>query len=398
MTVFYVDFEGGNDASSGTSFAQRWKTLTSGATAARIAPGDEIRIMASPEPTSLGQSATWTDNSPTVTLTTAVTQTITNCETAWTASANVTCSISSSFRHQGSAGCGFAFSSGFTTGKAAHFPLTTLDLSAYEQISFWLYLTGTLTTGSLQIKLCSDSTGDTPVDTFTISDTLSNSHWHCFTINKGSALGSSISSIALYAISDPGTPTVYLDHIIACKAASANDALTLRSLIGKNNGSELEWWPIATIEGTTITLNGGPWASSISTATVAYFGTTASVTTYKREAIYIGNLAAQTVGDSGTAGSPITYSGGWDRTNMSTRNGITWLGGKGPGSGLTASSKSYVSVDKLYFSHWVTGVDLSGAAGYYNWLFGDLAFSGCTNGLQFDDARRLRVGIGRAHV
>lgn len=38
----------------------RWKTITSGATAVRIAPGDEVRIMGSPAPTQLGVSALWT--------------------------------------------------------------------------------------------------------------------------------------------------------------------------------------------------------------------------------------------------------------------------------------------------------------------------------------------------
>lgn len=42
MTTFYLDFAGGNDASDGTTFANRWKTITSGATAAPSAPGDSI--------------------------------------------------------------------------------------------------------------------------------------------------------------------------------------------------------------------------------------------------------------------------------------------------------------------------------------------------------------------
>ena len=37
----------------------RWKTSTTGATAVRIVPGDELRVMASPEPTSVG-AGTWT--------------------------------------------------------------------------------------------------------------------------------------------------------------------------------------------------------------------------------------------------------------------------------------------------------------------------------------------------
>ena len=37
-----------------------WKNITTGATAVRTIPGDEIRIMGSPAPTSLGQTAVWT--------------------------------------------------------------------------------------------------------------------------------------------------------------------------------------------------------------------------------------------------------------------------------------------------------------------------------------------------
>lgn len=38
MATYYLDFENGNDANDGTTFANRWKSLTNGATAARIAP------------------------------------------------------------------------------------------------------------------------------------------------------------------------------------------------------------------------------------------------------------------------------------------------------------------------------------------------------------------------
>src|SRR3972149_419032 len=61
MAIFYLDYEGGNDVNDGTTFANRWKTFTSGATAARIAPGDVIRVMASPDQTSLGITGVWTD-------------------------------------------------------------------------------------------------------------------------------------------------------------------------------------------------------------------------------------------------------------------------------------------------------------------------------------------------
>ncbi len=60
-----------------------WKTLTSGATSERIAPGDIIRLAKSLAPTSIGD-ATWTTLSKTVTLDSAQTANIDMCETIWT--------------------------------------------------------------------------------------------------------------------------------------------------------------------------------------------------------------------------------------------------------------------------------------------------------------------------
>lgn len=60
MSTFYLDYKNGNDSNSGADWANAWRTITSGATAARIAPGDIIRIAKSPDPVSVGTGA-WTD-------------------------------------------------------------------------------------------------------------------------------------------------------------------------------------------------------------------------------------------------------------------------------------------------------------------------------------------------
>jgi hypothetical protein len=61
MAIFYIDLYNGNDANNGSTWALAWKTITNGATAARIAPGDEIRISKTPDPVSIG-NASWADN------------------------------------------------------------------------------------------------------------------------------------------------------------------------------------------------------------------------------------------------------------------------------------------------------------------------------------------------
>ena len=62
MSTFYLDFALGDDTNDGSAFGAgtAWKTITSGATAARIAPGDIIKIAKSPAPVDLGITAKWT--------------------------------------------------------------------------------------------------------------------------------------------------------------------------------------------------------------------------------------------------------------------------------------------------------------------------------------------------
>lgn len=410
MATYYVDPEAGNDANDGLSFANRWKTLTLGATAARIAPGDTIRVIASPSPTSIGnvawrnktrvnalpatinissvtaatpikvttavnhglstgdviqiQSATGTQaylngnwvvtvidtdeftldgsvstgsttgsgnirayNTRSLKMTTAVTKKIDMCEVAWTLSANVSGGTSSSGRKQGDACANLAIASGFTTGKVAYRTLpATLDLSAYQQVSLWIRANNNFASGVFTIRLCSDATGDTTVDTLTVPACSTANAFFPITMDKGSALGSAIASIALYADTDPGTVTVQLDCIIAVKAPSANDSLGLQSLIGKNTSDDT-FYPIASIEDQVICLDSGAgWtASSVS---AGYYGIEETVESYKLEPLKLEEASLGDLGlsftDSGSSGNLITYSGGWNRTDMSTQTGMSW--------------------------------------------------------------------------
>lgn len=60
VTTYYVDPILGNDAGTGADWANAWKTLAAGPTAARTAPGDTIKIAKSPAPVSLGINGQWT--------------------------------------------------------------------------------------------------------------------------------------------------------------------------------------------------------------------------------------------------------------------------------------------------------------------------------------------------
>ena len=376
MPTYYMDFEGGSDAADGLSFANRWKTFATGATPARTAPGDTIRIMASPDPTSLGINATWTDHSPTVTLASSLNTLITDCDSVWTASANVTCTVNTSTYRTSTGSASIAIAGAFTTGLAAYFALGgAQDYSSFQGITLWIRTGAAISAGSLSIRLCSDTVGAVTVDTLAIPAIPAASVWVPLYIDKGSALGASIQSIALYADTDPGTVTVLLDNISTVKAVG-NDNLNLTSLISKNTGSEI-WWALRSINGTSLLLDTAVTATPATTPP-GYSGTTESVTIYKRETIKttMGVTNTHLVQKAGTSGNLIRYTGGWNRTDMSTQAGLTFSDGQAStGSGFVYNSLAYVGLEKCYAVRYSTGFNLTGA----NAEVGEIGAIACTN-------------------
>jgi hypothetical protein len=470
MATFYLDFENGNDANNGTTFANRWKSITSGATAARTAPGDTIRIMGSPAPTSLGQTAVWTSqalqslkgnsavsnatpisinisshafntgdtvvvtsvvgntaangtweitvtdsnnftlngssgsgttttagftrlrNNTRVKLSTAVTQNIASTglrTAAWTSAggANVVTSLLTNAKEHYQCDS-IAIQAAFTTGLAAYWPTGTLNLSGYQQVSFWIQQTaGTVgAASSVDLRLCSDTAGVTAVNTINIPNLATIGRWTPVTVDLGTNLGSSIRSIALYINTDNGAQTFVLNNIIACKASSAADSLTLTSLIGKNTTGET-FWGIQSINGTRVMLDADTSALPLNTTLRGYYGTSETVTTWKRETIKLGpaalsTTALQTIQESGTDGSPITYSGGWDRTAMSTQNLETWLDGvNGYGYALAVSSMSFINSQNISTIRATAGLNIATASTFNNLSFG--AVNNCTAAINF---------------
>jgi hypothetical protein len=453
MATFYLDFENGNDANDGTTFANRWKTLTTGASTVRINAGDTIRMMGSPAPTSLGQNGVWTSqalqatktissstnatpiaitcsaahgystgdtvyitghttntnangtweitvtgtttftldnssgngvgasgsarlrNNTRIKLTTPVTQNIASIgfrTTAWTASTNVTTSLNTVAVKEHYQSDNIVIGDAFTTGLAAYWPTGTLDLSGYQQVSFWINQSaGTaLVAGVLELRLCSDAAGVTAVNTISIPG-LVTTGWQPITVNLNTNLSSSIQSIALYVNTDVGTQTFSLNNIIACKASSADDSLTLTSLIGKNTTGET-FWPIQSINGTRVMLDGWPGLAPSNADVRGYYGTSGTVTTWKRETIKLAPSLAtfttmQTIQDSGTDGNPIVFSGGWNRTDMSTQTLETWLDGvNGNGYLFHYSGKSFTSLSKVSSVRVNSTLSLTNSSNYHS--------------------------------
>jgi hypothetical protein len=424
----------------------RWRS-TGGATAVRTIPGDTIRMMGSPAPTSLGQNGVWTSqalqatktlststnatpiamtctahgystgdtvvitghvtntnangtweitvidsntftlngsvgngtgsggnvrlrNNTRIRLTSAVTQNIASTgpgRTAWTSAggANVTTALETgvgNFKEHNNSDR-INIGAGFTTGLATYWTLpSTLDLSGYQQISFWItQLSGTTgAAGAVDLRLCSDTAGVTAVNTISIPN-LVISGWRPITVDLATNLGSSIQSIAFYVNTDNGAQTFLLSNIIACKASSAADSLTLTSLIGKNTTGET-FWGIQSINGTRVMLDAEVAATPTSATVRGYYGTSETVTTWKRETIKLGPTFSFTGALQGIGEDRLTMSGGWDRTNMGTQNLETWLDGvNGFGYGFTADLRTDPAINGIAVVRCNQGVRLTGS-------------------------------------
>lgn len=351
MADWFIDPISGGASSAGTSYATR-RLNVSGLS---INPGDRVKYIKSGDPQALsGVDGTFTNGSDTLTLSdSTVCKLITDCQTAWTGSANVTCTTSST-RREGTLSASMAFAAGFTTGLAAYFDLGgAQDFSGYEKITFWLRTTSIMAADTLQLSLCSDAVGATPVNSITVDVATLGSNWVPITIDTGGALGASIQSIALYCLLDPGTNTVLLDDILA-----AND-LTLNTLVGKNTSTET-FWALKSINGATAKFDNSPASS----ATVrGYWGVSETVPLYIRNTLTptltTGNI--QNTSSSGSAGSPILISGGWDTTDMSTQTGETWIDGRsGQGVGFMVQGQ-YISFEKMAFTRCSYGLDVEAA-------------------------------------
>lgn len=383
-STYYLDYVNGSDANDGSDWANAWKTITTGATAARITAGDVIRIAKSSDPTSIG-TATWTDGSLSVVLDSAVTANVDMCESAWTGTTYCTATTSST-RKEGSYSCSLALGSSHTTGKMAYFALAgSTDFSAYQQLSFWFRASNITISNANQfsINLCSDTTGDVVVDTFAIPAQAVNDRWVQITVNKGSALGSAIQSISVSNAVDNLAVTILIDDIIACKAVGSADSLSLTSLISKNSaaqGGNEGWYAVKSINGATISLD----QRTADGAGVGrgYRGATENVTTYKRETIKTAQAsgtttAVQATTEAGTYdGGNISYQGGYD-TSTSAQNGETFFDGQnGYGYGLS-NGRNYITLGKLNFVRYGSGIRMDYA------MFCDMQFQSMNNNTSY---------------
>jgi hypothetical protein len=335
MTIFYLDPVGGNDANNGESFPDRWKTINGGPTAARVAPGDEIRFIESPAPTLIG-NCTWTTGASARSITVpAGTVKLVDAlavNTGWVAAAHVTVNASGT-RIIGAGAITFAVGAAFTTGKLAHKPLT-MDLSAFQQVNVWLRTSVALTAGTVFLDLCSDAGGDVPIVSIPYTDYTAGA-WFAGLNGHTGSIGT-INSIALRATADPGTPTISINCLWASKAPGSADEITLATMVSKTayttspplrgtgTGDEPMFGVMGVTSDTVVVLSRtGNQDTSAENTGRGYDGAAGTVATYAHQCVPFTEPRIWSPNEAGTAADQTVWTGGWSASDMATRTGMT---------------------------------------------------------------------------
>ena len=166
--------------------------------------------------------------------------TVSDCETAWTASANVTCTANSSYKLRGTYSSRVDIAAAFTTGLAAYANISSIDCTAATALHFWVYSTGALAANALRVGISETTAmGGTPTY-FNIPAITANTWTPCCVAGTFTDLNAVI-SVGLDVVVDPADVAVYLDDIVA---------------VTKFTGDEDNRFSTATMNNTFIVTNG----------------------------------------------------------------------------------------------------------------------------------------------
>jgi hypothetical protein len=380
----------------GSSWTDAWLTFTNGSTTSRVSSGDEVRVAKTPDPVSIG-TATWTNVSETITLSSSRTLLIDNCETAWTAS-NGSTSNTSTTRIEGSASIQVTKASYLTGTLYAYKTISLTDFSAYDSITFFVRAaTSNTVDNNWNLCLCSDVSGSVIVDSFPLvfpqSTGLSaGSSGIYLTLSKsgGGNLGSSINSIALYShtVAPTANALIGFDNISACNLQD----LSLTSLISKTNSPTYDqegWWSIRSISGSIVRLSSGGYHGT-TTAGRGYYGTTESITSYIRHSSFrrkpSGSAGYSTVNHI-LATTGVSFIGGWN-TSSNNRDGMTYLDMcLSTGQGLTVTGpNNSISFFGIFGAY--SGICINSSA-VYDTNINNCNFSQCRSAGGFEDTSYL---------
>ena len=151
---------------------------------------------------------------------------VSDCETAWTANANVGVSNPTDDKRRGSKSVKIAISDDFTTGVAAYLDFSAKDLSSYTDLYLWIKSSCATSDGDLKVRISEQTGGGTGADYEDVSiPALSAGVWTMLTIPFSGAATTrdAIVSVSLVVATDLGDQNVWLDDIRAVSTFTGDE-------------------------------------------------------------------------------------------------------------------------------------------------------------------------------
>lgn len=166
--------------------------------------------------------------------------TVDGCETAWTASGNVTSTRDTAVKLRGTYSAKHVIAAAFTTGIASTFDFAAADCTAATALHFWIYSTVATAAGDLKVGISETAACAAGVLYFNVPALTANTWTPCCVAGDFTGYNAVI-SVCLNVVTDLGAQTVYLDDIIA---------------VTKFTGDEDNRFSTATMNDTFVVTNG----------------------------------------------------------------------------------------------------------------------------------------------
>lgn len=140
---------------------------------------------------------------------------VSDCETAWTASASVTATADTSDYKKGSKSAKLVIAGAFTTGLAAYATISETDITTCDHAHLWVKSEVALAAGDIKLLLDETAACASPDISVDFPALLANT-WTRVSISLGTVTGlDKIISVGISVIVDKGPNTIYLDDIRA---------------------------------------------------------------------------------------------------------------------------------------------------------------------------------------
>ena len=139
-----------------------------------------------------------------------------------TVDSDITVSLDTKDRKQGTQSCKFVIASGASAGDIATDSITSKDISGYDYIEFWAKSTVATSAGNLKILLDDTASCASPIETLSVPALSANTWTFCRVALSNPETDTAIISVGLEYDADIGTTTVWLDDISVVKNDSAH--------------------------------------------------------------------------------------------------------------------------------------------------------------------------------